>query len=249
MKKYLYIVFAAVLAMVLLLAACTPGQTADPTKAPEADVTTDAPAEEATPEVTEAPEEPTEEPTEAAPTEEPTATPEPEADKSIEKGTNVALTAEIEDVSSTTGATHVQWGWSYEFINDGIIYQVGEEPSLGWTTNVGVNPDDPDQEEWIIFCLDKYTSIDKVRVCPTISGVCFPVDFHIEVSLDGENYATVASVEGCNNAKTSDETPVELTFDAVTAKYVKFVATKLHDVPSGNDGILMQIGEIEIIAA
>ncbi len=243
MKKL--IVWAVLAAMIFSLAACaTPVNETTPTQKPAA---TDVPEEK---NETEAPT-PTEAPTDTpAPTDPPTPSPVPTADPSIEKGTNVALDAEIEDVSSTTGDTHVQWGWSYEYVNDGIIYDATlVPPSLGWTTNVGVNPDDPDQEEWIIFELEKYTLIDKVRVCPTIGGSCFPVDFHIEVSLNGKDYTTVASAEGCKNAKTGNVKPVELTFDAVTAKYVKFVATKLYDVPSGNDGILMQIGEIEIYAA
>ncbi|MBP5312655.1 MAG: discoidin domain-containing protein [Clostridia bacterium] len=249
MKKTIIItVFVSVLAVLTaaFLCSCAPS-TESPAEsaAPGVNETAgEATAEEATPAPTEAP---TDTP---APTEEPTPTPVPTADPTIEKGVNVALTADIEDVSSTTGDTHVQWGWSYEFINDGIIYDTTlEQPSLGWTTNVGVNQDDPDQEEWMIFKLEKYTLIDTVNVCPTIGGSCFPVDFHIEVSLDGKNYTTVASVEGCKNAKTGSTKPVVLTFDAVTAGYVKFVATKLYDVPSGVDGILMQIGEIEIIAA
>ena len=250
MKKTILCILLVLTAAALLLSACTKGvDPVSPTKDP-ASSTANASSGDATAAPTEEPA-PTDEPSptdEPTPTEEPTPSPAPTADPSIEKGTNVALSAEIDDVSSTTGETHVQWGWSYEFINDGIRWDANPPASLGWTTNVGVNLDDPLQEEWIVFELENYTLIDTVNVCPTISAACFPIDFHIEVSLDGKNYVTVASVEGCDRVRTGSDEPVVMTFEPVTAKYVQFVATKLYEVPSGNDGILMQIGEIEIIA-
>ena len=253
MKKVIISILLITVAAMLALGACANNApAAEPTKEPSSEAT-ETPAGNNDTDPTEAPADPTEEPATEAPVEEteaPTDTPAPTADASIEKGTNVALTAYVDifDVSSTTGDTHVQWGWSYEFINDGIRWDASDPPSLGWTTDVGVNMDDPEQEEWIIFELEKYTLIDTVNVCPTIGGTCFPVDFHIEVSLDGNTYTRVATVEGCDRAAKGSDKPVVMTFDAVTAKYVKFIATRIYDVPSGNDGLLMQIGEIEIIA-
>lgn len=192
----------------------------------------------------------TEKPTEVitdAPTEEPTPSPLPTA-ANIAKGTNVALDAEV-DVSSTTGAGHVQWGWSYEYINDGYIID-DEALSYGWTTAVGVNMDDPDQQEWVEFLLDKYTSVDTVILYPTIYGSYFPVNYEIQVSMDGKDYTTVAKVEGDQHALKGDTTPVKLEFEAVTCRYVRFLATRLYDVPSSlGDGILCQMAEIEIYAA
>ncbi|MBO4326617.1 MAG: discoidin domain-containing protein [Clostridia bacterium] len=240
-----FAVIAAV--MMMLFAACAKAPSDEPvkteavtgnvTKSPDGDAgkATDAPV---------ATEAPTQEPT---PTEEPTPEPEPTA-ANIEKGTNVALDAEV-DVSSTTGETHVQWGWSYEYINDGKIIDTGTPPSLGWTTAVGIN-DDPDNEEWAEFRLAKITNIDTVKVYPTVGGSFFPTSFEIQVSMNGRDYTTVAKVENNTRAADLSEEPFVFEFDTVMAKYVRFLATKLFDVPSSlGDGILCQVAEIEIFAA
>jgi predicted small secreted protein len=231
-----------VAAMAMLLASCSlnSGTGSDATAVPATDAATEAAATDV---VTE---KPTEEITQG-PTDEPTPSPVPTA-AGAEKGINVALDAEV-DVSSTTGTSHVQWGWSYEYINDGIITD-SDALSYGWTTAVGVNMDNPDQEEWVEFKLDKYFLIDTVIVYPTLGGSYFPVDYEIQVSMDGREYTTVARVEGDNHAAKADTTPVKLEFEAVTARYVRFLATKLYDMLSPlGDGILCQLAEIEILTA
>ncbi|MBP1588205.1 MAG: discoidin domain-containing protein [Clostridia bacterium] len=270
MKKHLIVLLVIVAALALLLSACTDTKTPAPagtaalseaTEAPNtddpaepADATESAdPGEEPT-ESADPGEEPTEgtdpveEPTESAdPVEEPTAEPAPTGNPDIASGTNVALTAEV-DVSSTTGESHVQWGWSYEFVNDGLITD-RDALSYGWTSEVLVKYDSPETDDWALFELKDYTTINSVKIWPIFSGTNFPVDYRIEVSTDDKTYTTVASVEGDTHAKTGSEEPVLLEFDPVTAKYVKFVVTKMHDVQSGNDGYIFQIAEIEIFAA
>ncbi len=251
MKKIIVAILMLLLTSALLLTACAPKDNAPAagTDAPEGTSALNTAEATGEPEITSAPtagptEEPTEKPTDA-PTEPPTPSPLPTA-ADIEKGKNVALDADVE-VSSSTGDVHVQWGWSREYINDGI-YWSAEDNSYGWTTAVGVNTEDPDQDEWVLFTLAKYTNVDKVIVYPTVAASCFPVEFIIEVSTDGKEFTTVARNENTKAAE-SDASPVELTFDAVTAKYVRFTATKLNPVLSGNDGYLCQLGEIEIFAA
>ena len=248
MKNRLIILLVIALTAALLFSACARTGTVKPGPDETESVTAGSESAEPTEPAgipTDA-EEPTEEVT-AEPTEEPTPTPVPTADPDIASGTNVALTADVE-VSSTTGESHVQWGWSYEYVNDGIIMDK-DALSYGWVSEVLVKYDSPETDDWALFELDKYTSINSVKVWPIFSGTNFPVDYHVEVSLDGREFTTVASVTGDTHATTGSEEPVLLEFDAVTAKYVKFAITKMHDVQSGNDGYIFQIAEIEIFAA
>ena len=221
------------LVMALSLTACKTNSEPEATAKPE-DVTgvpivTVEPAT-ATPVVTEEPV-PTEAPTEA-PTKAPAAS-----------GTNVALDADVE-VSSTTGETHVQWGWSYEYINDGVIIDTGL-PSVGWTTAVKENFDDQEQEEWVLFTLAQDTSINKIIVYPVGR---FPESFKLMVSSDGKEFTTVAEVNDNTRFADNDTEPYEFEFEAVNCRYVQFLATRLCD-PSPADGYLCQVAEIEIFAA
>ncbi|MBO4327416.1 MAG: discoidin domain-containing protein [Clostridia bacterium] len=232
-----------VTALMLVFSACaSQGKQGEATAEPavtdtatEKAVVTDVPATDA----------PTEEPATEAPTEvaEPTEAPSP---AQIESGTNVALGAEV-DVSTTTGESHLSIGFSPEAINDGYYYDP-EVPSAGWTTNVGENYDDPDQEEWAILKLAQDTSINKIIVYPVINGGRFPISFKLMVSMDGKNYTTVAEVTENTRFEDKDDTPFEFEFDAVTCRYVQFLATQLCD-PSPADGYLCQVAEIEIYAA
>ena len=245
-----------VTALMLALSACAPKTKPDENKpgdatavpaatdaATEKPVVTDEPATDA-PVITDVPvtDAPTEEP-------EPTETPEPtEAPTAaqIESGTNVALGAEV-DVSTTTGESHLSIGFMPEAINDGYYYDP-TVPSAGWTTNVGENYDDPEQEEWAELKLAQVTSINKIIVYPVVNGGRFPIAFKLLVSMDGKNYTTVAQVIDNSRFEDKDDTPFEFEFEAVTCRYVKFLATELCD-PSPADGYLCQVAEIEIYAA
>jgi len=234
--------FAAGL-LCLALAACSGNTPAsEATDVPAVSDVTEAPAE-----VTEAPTaEPTEAPT-PEPTEEPTPTEVPTADASIPAGTNVALTAERE-VSSTTGAQHVQWGWSEEYVNDGYTEINTEENRIGWTTAVGQNFDTPEWEEYVIFELQTYTSINKVVIYPVKNAGCFPIDYQIDVSMDGIHWTTVGKVEDDERNANRDDSPSVIEFEAVTARYVCFLATEL-GAPTAADGYMCQICEIEVYSA
>ncbi|MBP5780349.1 MAG: discoidin domain-containing protein [Clostridia bacterium] len=218
-------------------ATAVPAATGSETEKP---VVTDAP-------VTDVPatDAPTEEPATEVPTEltDPTEAPSPAP---VESGTNVALGAEV-DVSTTTGESHQSIGFSPEAINDGYYYDPGV-PSAGWTTNVGENYDDPEQEEWAVIKLAQDTSINKIKVYPVVNGGRFPISFKLMVSLDGKEYTTVAEVTDNTRFEDKDDTPFEFEFDAVTCRYVQFLATHLCD-PSPADGYLCQVAEIEIYAA
>ena len=224
-------IVSIVLALVLLLAACGGGTTGDEETAKPAGAT-DALTSE-----------PTDAPT---PTDVPTPSPVPTADPSIAEGTNVALTADV-DTTTSTGQTHVQWGWSYEFLNDGVIEATAE--STGWSSMVSENHEEPETEQWIEFELFTYTYINKVILYPSRNGTFFPVDFKIQVSTNGSKFTDVAEVTGCELSVTKTGEPVTLEFDTVMAKYVRVYISKYCETPDETDGYLCQMAEIEILAA
>ncbi len=164
----------------------------------------------------------------------------------IASGTNVALDAEV-DVSTTTGESHASIGFGPEHLNDGYYYEP-TVPSVGWTTNIGENYDDPYQEEWALLTLAQDTSINKIMVYPVVNGGRFPVAFQLQVSTDGKNFTTVAEVKDNSRFDDKDDSPFEFEFEAVNCRYVRFLATELCD-PSPSDGYLCQVAEIEIYAA
>ena len=208
-------------------ASSEPGRaTDDPSQDPTA-----VPAETATP----------------APTEEPTPSPVPTADARIPAGTNVALTAERE-VSSTTGITHVQWGWSEEYVNDGYNEYNAEENRVGWTSAVGQNYETDEWEEYVIFKLETFTAVNKVVIYPVPRAGCFPVDYQIDVSMNGKQWTTVGKVVGDERNANADGSPSVIEFETVTARYVRFLATRL-GAPTVADGYMCQICEIEVYSA
>lgn len=186
------------------------------------------------------------------PTQAPTATPDPTATPTPaptpEPGTNVALNCPFE-VSSHTGDTHTQWGWNQSFINDGNTKLLPYE-NVGWTTQVGaIMSMDAWVDQWALFDIGGNYLIDKVVIWPIENTApFFPIDYHVEVSTDNNNYVTVISVEGDLSTAQVDASPKELTFEPVEARYVRVVFTKPYDVPNA-DGYLIQLAEIEIFTA
>jgi hypothetical protein len=264
-KKQIALLVLLTAALVLLLSSCAgqnkPADDNKPGDATQAPAATEATVDDATekPVATEAPvvtDAPTEEPaTEVPATDAPTDVPEPTeaVDPTegpelvpIESGTNVALDAEV-DVSSTTGESHASIGFGPEHINDGYYYEPSV-PSVGWTTNVSENFDDPEQEEWAELKLAQDTAINKIIVYPVVNGGRFPVAFQLQVSMDGKNYTTVAEVKDNSRFDDKDDSPFEFEFETVICRYVKFLATELCEA-SPRDGYLCQVAEIEIYAA
>lgn len=153
-------------------------------------------------------------------------------------GMNLALKKPVA-VSSSVEVT--AWGWSAPFINDGQKGSSGK--TNGWSSATGVNKS-PDSTEWAIVNLGDNYMLDKVVLYPrsddknNSSG--FPVDYHIDVSTDGENWTTVATQ---TNDANGNSNPRTVTFDPIKAMFVRVTGTKLR--VSGGDGYLMQIGELE----
>lgn len=127
-------------------------------------------------------------------------------------------------------------------INDGTL-------ELCFTSAVKQHMDSPDAEEWIIIDLEKDYSVQSVILYPRFeTGLGFPENYQIDVSSDNETWTTVYTKVGDKGSENGDTDPRIIEFEAVSARYVRFLATKLTDVPGTSDGYLLQIGEMEVYA-
>ncbi len=149
------------------------------------------------------------------------------------EGQNIAL-GKPAFASSTTPAQFTAWGWSLDYINDGrktYGAYVG-----GWTSNVGRNSS-ADATEYVGIDFGDVFALEKVILQP--HGY-FPIDYTIDVSVDGSEWTVISAVRGASNPKED----VVLTLDTpVNARFLRVTATKL--TGGGNDGYLFQLGEIE----
>lgn len=151
--------------------------------------------------------------------------------------TNIALGKTITISSSVDN-----WGWGSTFLNDGKIVSAGEN---GWTTDPGekASAEDP---AWFQIDLGQKSDISRIILWPRqddiAPGACFPVDYTIQISDDGENWTTIASeTNQVNVGKTEHK------FDFSTPKtgrYIKFNCSKRG--ADNNGDFLVQLSEIAV---
>lgn len=140
------------------------------------------------------------------------------------------------------------WGWSAQFLVDG---QFGPTASNnGWTSAIATNFDEA-ASEWAAVHLGGPYLVDTVVLHPRNSagdqasaGLSFPTDYSIEVSLDGQDWTTVAQQSGDNEISTAPRT-IELDQPA-KASFVRVRGTKLKVSTHERDGYLMQLGELQV---
>lgn len=149
------------------------------------------------------------------------------------EGDNLLLERPYAVSSSTPDSQYAQWGWSAKYLNDGIA-----KSGNGWTSNVKINPDQATAREWCGFYLGDTFAVNKVRIY-CIDKACFPIDYRIQLSMDGHTWTDVHTVTDDSDAGGWRE--FDLT--ATQAKYLRIYGDKLRQ--GGNDGYLMQIGEVE----
>ena len=145
------------------------------------------------------------------------------------EGMNIALDRPF-DVSSQTNEQYVAWGWAGKFINDGNL-------NNGWTSNVKIH-DKAESTEYVIIDFGDLFAVDKVVVHP-ISDL-WPEDFEIYLSVDGENWTSIAKETGSQKPKKNYTVTLDTPVEGVM---LKLEATKLRSTAA--DGYMLQLAEIE----
>lgn len=186
-------------------------------------------------------------------------------------GDNVALNVPTRASSS---CEHPGWGWSLSGINNGTTeyagwstyYEFGEKPWITSPTGGGSN--DYDNPEWVEFQLPFAWEINKVILWPRND---VDENFHqimalprwtvVEVSDDGENWTQVGELkieesdikvypDDVTYVDRSGNPPLEVSFDAVTTRYVRVTFKQLCTNWQHAEGqYYVQLLEIEIIMA
>lgn len=146
------------------------------------------------------------------------------------EGENIAKGKKV-FYSSTTPPHFQAWGWDFSYINDG-------KSGNGWTSNVGLNRT-PNATEYIGIDFGDLFAVEKVIL--EDNGV-FPEDFEVALSVDGVRWTVIRDVKG-EPDKASGEKYEILLETPVNARFVQVTGTKLRG--GGNDGYLLQLGEIE----
>lgn len=103
-------------------------------------------------------------------------------------------------------------------------------------------------EEWAVIDLGAPSQISRVDLVPRsdspYEGLFYPIDFQIQVSEDNEQWTTVSTIQ--NESLPTDCLPRTYTFDQVTARYVRVLATKLNIHPGIDPNYRFQLSEIEV---
>lgn len=136
-------------------------------------------------------------------------------------------------------SSYEEYNWTQAALTNGKkTYTEGTEQ--GWCSMIGTQK--ADSSEWIMIDFGRATTVSSVVLYP--SGTNFARDYCAEVSVDGVNWTTVASVTNDTNYTDTEKT---LSFDETSARYVRFRMTK-HGKKSSMAavGFVLQIVEIEI---
>lgn len=151
---------------------------------------------------------------------------------------NLAIGATI--ISQYGAHSDAGWGWDINLINDGTMNTVAgpgasAETNGGYHTNVsatnewGQNIFNINHSEWVGYQFEEAKTFDTVVVypCRDEDGICWgmPNAFAVDVSVDGENFVRVYETYAY---EVTEFGPRTIQFEAVTAKYVRFVALSVN---------------------
>jgi hypothetical protein len=113
--------------------------------------------------------------------------------------------------------------------------------SMGWSSAGGAGAD---RTEWLSVDLGGASLVSRVDLYPRSDGVntglCFPADFTVEISVDGAQWTEVVRRTGYQRPTG----PQRFTFDATTARYVRITGTTLTADPTGT--YYLQFAEVEV---
>lgn len=166
----------------------------------------------------------------------------PVKDPNATSGTNLAPDATVIHSSTYEYPPY----WSADSINDGKYAEaLSTESNAGWSSDENT---DQNATEWIGYDLGTPQLISKVIAYNAFDTVaeCFPIDYHVEVSLDGEEWQTVYEVTG--DMSYAEQGSRVMMFDPVKVRYVRFVGTKLSS-KTGQSPFRMQLSELEVMKA
>lgn len=140
------------------------------------------------------------------------------------------------------------FGWIKDKMTDGDRNnRSGNNQHQGWTSQ---NDTDRDHSEWAIVDLGTLFDFNQVKLWPGgwIDGdelaYAFPKAFNISVSVDGKNWTTLVSKTDYPIPKAG--TIQEFAFDTVSARYVRFEATSINQLPADGNRYRVQISELEV---
>lgn len=170
-----------------------------------------------------------------------------EVDKDQKPADNLAR-GELVTVISSDNHPQGDTYWRPELINDGYGYDALLLTGItaGWSSRPG--RERATDAAWIGYDLGEVKNITKVVVFNAWherpnegkAAECYPADYKIQVSMDGETWTNVYEVYNDTNWTQVGARTFE--FDGVNARYVRFYGERL----GRSEGFLMQLSELEV---
>ena len=100
------------------------------------------------------------------------------------------------------------------------------------------------QDAWITWDLGTSKQVNSLTLWSRTAGNLFPEDYEIQLSQNGVDFSTVASITG---AVVPQGTSIQHTFPAQPAQFVKLLVTKQRQASGGN--FKVQIAEVQFTEA
>ncbi len=130
--------------------------------------------------------------------------------------------------------------WGLKYINDGSKMKTEKDGTNGWMSNA---VKDVKETTFVGINLGASYNVNRIIIYPRQNGGFFPIDYDVQVSVDQENWFTVAEMredEGLLEGRVID-------FDPIEARYVRVLSRTLRgEYLDSFSGYIMQISEIEV---
>lgn len=139
-------------------------------------------------------------------------------------------------INVTVSSTLASSGWELDKMLDG-------NEQTQWSS-AWINEKNPMHTEWFAMELDDIRKIKKLSLKPRFTTYCFPSDFILQYSVDGEKWINITN-QAYKDYKVEDNIYKDFSFSSeVVAKYLRVYVTKRSPDDSGN--CLVQIAEVKI---